>query len=173
MSASIHDFRSVLQVVDKYEPYEIYNLAGQSSVGLSFEQPVETVENISIANFNYLEAIRFVDIPTKLYNALSGKIFGGTDGKRVIETDAFKPRSPYAVAKAVAFWQITNDREAYNIFACTGILFNHESYLRPERFVTQNIVKAAYRLASGSDKKLYLGNILIYKKIIKTGQLSY
>ena len=160
-SASIHDFRSVLQVIRKYKPSEIYNLAGQSSVGLSFDQPVETFESISIANLNLLEAIRFLDIPIKFYNAGSSDCFGNTLGKKVTEKDPFKPRSPYGVAKAAAYWQVANYREAYNIFACTGILFNHESFLRPERFVTQKIVKTACRIALGSDEKLMLGDISI------------
>ncbi len=161
VSASIHDFRSVLQIVAKYEPNEIYNLAGQSSVALSFEQPVETFESISVANLNLLEVIRFLNIPIKYFNAGSSDCFGNTNGKAVSETDAFRPRSPYGVAKASACWQGVTYREAYNIFACTGILFNHESYLRPERFVTRKIVKTACRIANGSDEKLLLGNISI------------
>ena len=161
VSASIPDFRSVLQVVNNYQPNEIYNLAGQSSVGLSFDQPVETFESISIANLNILEVVRFLKIPVKLYNAGSSECFGNTNGKAVNESDPFKPRSPYGVAKAAAYWQVANYREAYNIFACTGILFNHESFLRPERFVTQKIVKAACRIAQGSGEKLLLGNTSI------------
>jgi len=105
--------------------------------------------------------IRFLDIPTKLYNAGSSDCFGNSDGKAVTEQDPFKPRSPYGVAKAAAYWQVANYREAYNLFACTGILFNHESFLRPKRFVTQKIVKTACRIAGGSDEKLLLGNISI------------
>ena len=160
-SASINDFRSVLQIVAKYEPNEIYNLAGQSSVALSFEQPVETFESISVANLNLLEVIRFLNIPIKYFNAGSGDCFGNTNGKAVNESDAFRPCSPYGVAKAAACWQGTTYREAYNIFECTGILFNHESYLRSERFVTRKIVKTACRIANGSDEKLLLGNISI------------
>lgn len=159
VSASLHDFRSVLQLLKKYQPDEIYNLAGQSSVGLSFDQPVETFESISIANLNLLEAIRFLDIPTRYYNASSGECFGNTDGKAVTETDPFQPRSPYAVAKSAAFWQVANYREAYRLFACSGILFNHESCLRPARFVTQKIVQTAARIAAGSGEKLFLGNM--------------
>jgi len=161
VSVSIHDFRSVLQTVSKHRPDEIYNLAGQSSVGLSFDQPVETFESISIANLNLLEAIRFLKIPTRLYNAGSSDCFGNTHGKAVTEQDPFMPRSPYGVAKAAAYWQVANYREAYNLFACTGILFNHESFLRPERFVTRKIVKAACRIAGGSSEKLVLGDITI------------
>lgn len=160
-SMALNDFRSVLQVLVNVDPDEIYNLAGQSSVGLSFEQPVETLESISIGTLNLLEAIRFTKRPIKLYNAGSSECFGNTDGKPADENMPFRPRSPYAVAKATAFWEVANYREAYNLFACTGILFNHESPLRPERFVTQKIVKAACRIAAGSAEKLQLGNITI------------
>ena len=159
-SASLNDFRSVLQVLSRENPDEVYNLAGQSSVGLSFNQPVETFESISVANLNLLEAIRFLNIPgLKLYNAGSSEIYGNTGENKVNEDFKIKPRSPYAVAKAAAFWQVANYREAYNLFACTGILFNHESYLRPERFVTQKIIKTACRIKKGLEHQLRLGNI--------------
>lgn len=161
VSASIHDFRSVLQVINDCKPDEIYNLAGQSSVALSFNHPVETFESISIANLNLLEAIRFLKLPVKFYNAGSSECFGNTNQECVTEKYPFKPMSPYGVAKAAAFWQVVNYREAYDMFACTGILFNHESFLRPERFVTQKIVKTACRIARGSKEKLLLGNISV------------
>ena len=160
-SMALNDFRSVLQLLVKVQPDEIYNLAGQSSVGLSFEQPVETLESISVGTLNLLEAIRFLGSKIKLYNAGSGECFGNTDAEPADEQTPFRPRSPYAVAKATAFWEVANYREAYNLFACTGILFNHESPLRPERFVTQKIVKAACRIAAGSVETLHLGNISI------------
>jgi GDPmannose 4,6-dehydratase len=160
-SMALNDFRSVLQILTKVKPDEIYNLAGQSSVGLSFEQPVETLESISVGALNLLEAIRFIGQPIKLYNAGSSECFGTTGGVQADELTPFRPRSPYAVAKATAFWEVANYREAYNLFACTGILFNHESPLRPERFVTRKIVKAACRIAAGSDEMLHLGNTSI------------
>lgn len=160
-SMAINDFRSVLQVLAKVQPDEIYNLAGQSSVGLSFDQPVETLESISVGTLNLLEAIRFIDQPMKLYSAGSSECFGNTGGEPADENTPFRPRSPYAIAKATAFWEVANYREAYHLFACTGILFNHESPLRPERFVTRKIVKAACRIAAGSGEKLHLGNISI------------
>ena len=160
-SMALNDFRSVLQVLAKVQADEIYNLAGQSSVGLSFEQPVETLESISVGTLNLLEAIRFLDRPVRLYSAGSSECFGNTDGQPADESTPFRPRSPYAVAKATAFWEVANYREAYNLFACTGILFNHESPLRPERFVTQKIIQAAKRIAAGSTEKLHLGNISI------------
>ena len=158
-SMALNDFRSVLQVLAKVQPDEIYNLAGQSSVGLSFDQPVETLESISMGTLNLLEAIRFTGGATKLYSAGSSECFGDTSGQPADEDTAFRPRSPYAVAKATAFWEVANYREAYDLFACSGILFNHESPLRPERFVTKKIVKAACRIAAGSHEKLHLGNI--------------
>lgn len=155
------DFRSVLQVISKIEPDEIYNLAGQTSVGLSFEQPVETLESIATGTLNFLEAIRFTGAPIKFYNAGSSECFGDIGDRPADENTPFRPRSPYAVAKATAFWQVANYREAYNIFACSGILFNHESPLRPRRFVTQKIVNGACRIAKDTSEKLYLGNISV------------
>jgi GDPmannose 4,6-dehydratase len=159
LSISINDFRSVLQTLLKVRPDELYNLAGQSSVGLSFEQPVETLESISVGTLNLLEAIRFSNLPIRFYNAGSSECFGDTGNMAADEMTPFRPRSPYGVAKAAAFWQVANYREAYQIHGSTGILFNHESPLRPERFVTQKIVAAACRIASGSEETLVLGNI--------------
>jgi GDPmannose 4,6-dehydratase len=158
-SMALTDFRSVLQVILKTSPAEIYNLAGQSSVGLSFQQPVETLESISVGTLNLLEAIRFVEQPIRLYNASSGECFGDTDGHAATEDTPFRPRSPYAVAKAAAFWEAANYREAYGLFACSGLLYNHESPLRPERFVTRKVVATAARIAGGSSEKLKLGNL--------------
>jgi GDPmannose 4,6-dehydratase len=160
-SVALNDFRSVLQVLTKIQPDEVYNLAGQTSVSLSFEQPVETLESIATGTLNLLESIRFFNKPIKFYNASSSECFGDTNGEAATETTPFRPRSPYAVAKAAAFWEVANYREAYDLFACSGILFNHESPLRPERFVTQKIVSTACRIAAGSSEKLLLGNIEI------------
>jgi GDPmannose 4,6-dehydratase len=140
-------------------PDEIYNLSGQSSVGLSFELPIETFESNSIGIVNLLEVIRFLRKPIKLYNACSSECFGSIEDHAADEKTPFNPRSPYAVAKAAAYWQVSNYREAYDIFACSGILFNHESPLRPERFVTQKIVSAARRIAAGATEQLHVGNI--------------
>ena len=158
-SMALTDFRSVLQVLYKVQPDEIYNLAGQSSVGLSFEQPVETLESISVGTLNLLEVIRFIGKEIKLYSAGSSECFGNTYGEPANEGTPFRPRSPYAVAKATAYWEVANYRDAYGLFACTGILFNHESPLRPERFVTKKIIKTACRIAAGSHEKLHLGNV--------------
>jgi len=160
-SMALNDFRSVLQVISKIVPDELYNLAGQSSVGLSFQQPVETLESVSLGTLNLLEAIRFLGFPVRFYNAGSSECFGNMEGDAADETTPFRPRSPYAVAKAAAFWEVANYREAYGLYACSGILFNHESPLRPERFVTRKIISAACRIASGSDETLSLGDISI------------
>jgi GDPmannose 4,6-dehydratase len=156
---AVTDFRSVLQVITKTSPDEVYNLAGQSSVALSFQQPVETLESIATGTLNVLESIRFVDRPIRFYNAGSGECFGDTGGVAASEDTPFRPVSPYAVAKAAAYWEVANYRAAYGLFACSGILYNHESPLRPERFVTRKIVAAACRIADGSTEKLHLGNL--------------
>ena len=162
-SMSLNDFRSVLQVLTKYQPDEIYNLAGQSSVGLSFQQPVETLESIATGTLNLLEAIRFIGAKIKLYNASSSECFGDLGGQPATEITPCRPRSSYAVAKSAAFWEIANYREAYNLFACSGILFNHESTLRPQRFVTQKIASVVCKIAKGSNEKLHLGNISVQR----------
>lgn len=159
ISMDLGDFRSVIQAIKHYKPGEIYNLAGQSSVGLSFEQPMETMESVSLGTLNLLESIRFHDYPIRLYNAGSGECFGDTGDHPADEETPFRPRSPYAVAKAAAYWASSNYREAYNLYSCTGILFNHESPLRAERFVTQKIICGASRIRRGDMEKLRLGNI--------------
>jgi GDPmannose 4,6-dehydratase len=160
-SMATDDFRSVLTVLRKAEPTEVYNLSGQTSVGLSFGQPVETLDSIIVGTLNMLESIRFLGAPVRFYNAGSGECYGNTGEAGAHEETQFRPRSPYAVAKAAAYWLVANYREAYGLHATTGILFNHESPLRPERFVTRKIVAAACRIARGSDEKLTLGNVQI------------
>jgi GDPmannose 4,6-dehydratase len=157
------DFRSVIQTLKLTTPDEIYNLSGQSSVGLSFEQPVETFESIVVGTLNLLEAIRFLEKPIKLYNAGSSECFGDISGQAANESTLFQPRSPYAVAKAAAHWEVSNYREAYNIFASTGILFNHESPLRPQRYVTRKIISSALQISAGKQEKLHLGNLDIVR----------
>ena len=160
-SVALNDFRSILKVIEKVIPEEIYNLAGQSSVGLSFEQPLETLESIANATINILEAIRFLGIHCKFYNAGSSECFGDTGEHPADENTPFRPKSPYGVAKASAFWQVANYRESYELFACSGIMFNHESVLRPSRFVTRKICQAAAKIAIGQQKTLELGNLSI------------
>jgi GDPmannose 4,6-dehydratase len=157
------DFRSVLNSLIRSDPEEIYFLSGQSSVGLSFEQPAETMESVSLGVLNLLEAIRFVGKPIKVYHASSGESFGDVGTQRATEETPFRPRSPYGVAKASAHWLVANYREAYGLFACNGILFNHESPLRPARFVTKKIVSTACRIANGAREKLTLGRLDIVR----------
>jgi GDPmannose 4,6-dehydratase len=153
------DFRSVLIALQKSKANEVYCLAGQSSVGLSFELPVETMKSITVGILNLLEACRMLDSPPKVYNAGSSEAFGDTAGIAANEETPLRPGSPYAVAKASAFWLVESFREAYGLFACTGTLFNHESRLRPQRFVTQKIVSTAKRIANGSNEILELGRL--------------
>lgn len=152
------DFRSVMQAINRSGVDEIYNLAGQSSVGLSFDQPVETLESIGVATLNFLEAIRLYAPTVRFYNACSSECYGEVAEGRADESRPFRPRSPYAVAKAQSFWEVNIYREAYNMRACSGILFNHESPLRHPRFVTRKVVSAALRIANGSRERLRLGN---------------
>jgi GDPmannose 4,6-dehydratase len=158
-SAVPSDFRSVLQVISRVKPSRIYNLASQSSVGLSFDQPIETLDSIIGGTLNILEAIRTLNLDTRFYNASSSECFGNTDAQPAGEDTQFRPRSPYGVGKAAAFWAVANYREAYNLFACSGILFNHESPLRPTRYVTQKIVRGAADIAHGVSDRVLLGEL--------------
>jgi GDPmannose 4,6-dehydratase len=161
-SVSLRDFRELLQIVTALRPDEIYNLAGQSSVGLSFSQPIETMESIAQGELLLLEVIRYLKLPIRLYNAGSSECFGDRPrGTANDESTPFNPRSPYAAAKAAAHWTTVNYREAYGLFACSGILFNHESPLRSERYVTKKIVAAAAAIAEGRKTRLALGNTAV------------
>ncbi|WP_156862292.1 GDP-mannose 4,6-dehydratase [Casimicrobium huifangae] len=153
------DYRSVLRTLAQHRPDHIYFLAGQTSVGLSFDQPVEAIESIATGTLNVLEAIRFVNPEIRLFNAGSSECFGDTGTARASEQTPFRPLSPYAVAKVTAQNLVTNYRIAYDLYACTGVLFNHESPLRPDRFVTQKIIRGAHAVAIGKTKQLSLGNL--------------
>lgn len=163
VSMASNDFRSVLTTLKRSDPDEVYFLSGQSSVGLSFEQPVETLESITLGTLNLLEAVRFLEKPIKIYHASSSECFGDVGMVPANESMPFRPRSPYGIAKASAHWMVANYREAYGLFACNGILFNHESPLRPPRFVTRKIISAACRIAKGSREKLELGRLNIVR----------
>ena len=163
VSMASNDFRSVLTTLKRSDPDEVYFLSGQSSVGLSFDQPVETLESITLGTLNLLEATRFLDKTIRLYHASSSECFGDVGMIPAIEDMRFRPRSPYAVAKSSAHWLVANYREAYGLFACNGILFNHESPLRPARFVTRKIISTACRIAKGSQEKLELGHLNIVR----------
>src|ERR1700738_472294 len=160
-SVSPTDSQSVADVVSKILPDEIYNLSGQSSVALSFSQPVETLESIVLGTLNVLEALRRIKPGIRFYNAGSSECFGDTGAHAADEETAFRPKSPYGVAKAAAISLVRNYRESYGLFACSGLLFNHESPLRPARFVTRKITSAAARIARGAGERLSLGNLSV------------
>lgn len=153
------DFRSVVDTISKVGPDEVYNLSGESSVALSFAQPANTLESIIGGTLNLLEALRLVNPRARFYNAASSESFGDTGESPADEATPFRPRSPYGVAKAAAFWMVANYREAYGLHACSGILFNHESPLRHARFVTRKVIGAAARIALGRKDKIKLGSI--------------
>jgi GDPmannose 4,6-dehydratase len=161
VSLNLRDTGSAIGLLRRIHPDEIFCLAGQSSVGLSFDQPVETIESIALGTLNLLEAIRISDLDIRFYNAGSTECFGDTGDGIANEGTQFHPRSPYAVAKASAYWSVANYREAYGMFACTGILSNHDSPLRPKRFVTRKIIQAVADLALKKDVRLSLGNLEI------------
>lgn len=163
ISMAPSEFKSVLKAVSVTDPDEIYNLAGQSSVGLSFEQPLESIESISKGTLNLLEAIRRIEKDIKCFNAGSSECFGGDQGTAATETTPFRPRSPYAAAKAAAFWLTVTFREAYKLNASTGILANHESPLRPDCFVTKKIINGVREIKKGNQKKLSLGNLNVWR----------
>jgi GDPmannose 4,6-dehydratase len=153
------DPEAARELIARLRPDGIYNLAGQSSVGLSFDHPLETFDGIANGTLHLLEAIRRVDPAIRYFGAGSGEVFGDTGGIPASETTAFAPASPYAAAKAAAAHLVAAYRAAYGLFACTGHLFNHESPLRPARFVTRKIVSAAVRIAGGGGETLHLGNL--------------
>ena len=160
-SMSPADFQSVAQVIEAVAPDEIYNLSGQSSVSLSFSQPAETLSSIALGTLNMLETLRRLGGRVRFYNAGSSECFGDTGTHAANEQTAFRPKSPYGVAKAAAISLVANYRESYGLFACSGLLFNHESPLRPSRFVTRKITAAAARIRAGSQERLALGNVSI------------
>ncbi|MDA9230313.1 GDP-mannose 4,6-dehydratase [Alphaproteobacteria bacterium] len=147
------------RVIEDVAPDEIYNLGGQSSVQISFQQPVYTSEVIALGTLRMLEMIHLVKPDTRVYNASSSEIFGHGGPAMVTETTPFQPRSPYGVAKLYAHWAVVNYREAYNLFAASGILFNHESPLRGMDFVTRKITATLSQIACGGQQLLTLGNL--------------
>ena len=157
----VSDSLSVSSIVKKVKPDEIYNLAAQSHVAVSFEVPEYTANADALGALRILEAIKFhgLENKTKFYQAGTSEMFGKVQQVPQNEKTPFYPRSPYGVAKVYAHWITVNYREAYNIFACNGILFNHESPVRGETFVTRKIVIALCKIKLGLQKKLYLGNL--------------
>lgn len=156
----LNDASSLNQIVKSVKPHEIYNLGAQSHVRVSFDIPEFTAESVGIGVTRLLEAIRDSGIKTKFYQASSSEMFGGSKRDKLQNEDTpFYPRSPYSAAKVYGYWMTVNYREAYDMFACNGILFNHESPRRGETFVTRKITMALARIKHGVQKKLYLGNL--------------
>lgn len=153
------DFGSNLRAITEIEPDEIYNLGAQSFVGVSFKEPSATAQISGLGPLNLLEAVRTVNRNIKIYQASSAEMFGKVQAVPQCETTPFYPRSPYATAKLFGHWSAVNYREAYGMFVCSGILFNHESPLRGTEFVTRKISKAAARISLGRDSELRLGNL--------------
>ena len=153
------DFQKLLNLISKSLPDEIYYLAGQSSVGLSFQEPKETIDSNVLGILNVLEVCRLIDKEIRVYYAGSSECFGDTGDLPATEDTPFHPQSPYAVSKTSAFWLVDNYRNAYNLFVCFGILFNHESPFRSQKFVTQKIISTARRISQGSRDKLELGRL--------------
>lgn len=155
------DSNSVISVVQRVQPDEIYNLAAQSHVGVSFEQPEYTADTDALGTLRLLEAIRTIGLnwKTRFYQASTSELYGKVVESPQTEVTPFYPRSPYAVAKLYAYWITVNYREAYNVYACNGILFNHESPVRGETFVTRKITRGLARIKMGLEDCLYLGNL--------------
>jgi GDPmannose 4,6-dehydratase len=153
------DGTGLREILTRVQPDEVYNLGAQSHVRVSFDQPVYTVQSDALGTINLLEAIRDTGQPVRFYQASSSEMYGKVVETPQTEKTPFYPRSPYACAKVYSYWQTVNYRESYGMFACNGILFNHESPRRGETFVTRKITRAATRIKEGLQKKLYLGNL--------------
>jgi len=155
------DSNSVISVVQRVQPDEIYNLAAQSHVGVSFEQPEYTADTDALGTLRLLEALRNLGLTrkTRFYQASTSELYGGAQDFPQTEGTPFRPRSPYAVAKLFAYWITINYREAHGVYACNGILFNHESPVRGETFVTRKITRGLARIKTGLEDCLYLGNL--------------
>jgi GDPmannose 4,6-dehydratase len=159
MYGDLSDGSNLITVLNEIRPDEVYNLAAQSHVRVSFDQPIYTVNVDALGTLRLLEAIRMVGSRIRFYQASSSEMYGKAQESPQTEKTPFYPRSPYGCAKVFSFWQTVNYREAYNLFACNGILFNHESPRRGETFVTRKITRAATRIKLGLAKKLFLGNL--------------
>ncbi|MCZ7648580.1 MAG: GDP-mannose 4,6-dehydratase [Planctomycetota bacterium] len=155
----LSDASSLARLLDSVRPDEVYNLGAQSHVGVSFLNPVYTAQVVGLGTLNLLEAVRQTQLPIRYYQASSSEMYGKVAETPQRETTPFHPRSPYACAKVYGYWQTVNYREAYGLYACNGLLFNHESPRRGETFVTRKITRAATRIKLGLQEKLYLGNM--------------
>ncbi|MGA0557761.1 GDP-mannose 4,6-dehydratase [Larkinella sp. VNQ87] len=157
----LSDSTNIIRIIQEVQPDEIYNLGAMSHVRVSFDEPEYTAQVDGIGTLRILEAVRLLGLTekTRIYQASTSELYGGVQGHAQSETTPFYPRSPYAVAKLYGYWITVNYREAYNMYACNGILFNHESPLRGETFVTRKITRAVARIGLGLQDKVFLGNI--------------
>ncbi|MFC5409193.1 GDP-mannose 4,6-dehydratase [Larkinella bovis] len=157
----LSDSTNIIRIIQEIQPDEIYNLGAMSHVRVSFEEPEYTAQVDGIGTLRILEAVRLLGLTnkTRIYQASTSELYGGVQGHAQSEMTPFYPRSPYAVAKLYGYWITVNYREAYNMYACNGILFNHESPLRGETFVTRKITRAVARIALGLQEKVYMGNL--------------
>jgi len=165
LEANVFDLSNIIRFLEKYKPDEFYNLAAQSSVGLSFEQPIGTLEFNIISVANILEAIRIVNKGIKIYQSSSSEMYGNVEKNKlpIDENFIIHPASPYAISKAAAHWISVNYREAYNLFISSGILFNHESVLRRQNFVTKKIISSAFKIKRNELDFLKVGNTAIMR----------
>lgn len=155
----LNDLSSVMKIVTKYNPDEIYNLAAQSSVGISFSQPLGTIQSNLFSVLNLLESIKNINKNIKFYQASSSEMFGNVEKLPLVENTAFHPTSPYGISKASAHWVVINYRESFGLFACCGILFNHESYLRSNNFFVKKIIRESINIKNNKQEFLRVGNI--------------
>lgn len=165
VEANLLDLSNIIRLLEKYNPDEIYNLAAQSSVGLSFEQPIGTLEFNIISIANILEAVRIVNKQIKVYQSSSSEMYGNVDKNKLPIDESFviHPASPYGISKASAHWISVNYREAYKMFIACGILFNHESVLRRPNFVTKKIISSALKIKNGKMDYLTVGNTAVQR----------
>jgi GDPmannose 4,6-dehydratase len=163
VAGDLSDLLKLTDLLTRIRPDEIYHLAAQSSVARSFEYPLDTVTFNILSTHHLLEALRLSGLPARFYQASSSEMFGRVKKLPVVEESVFHPVSPYAISKAAGHWLAMNYREAYGMFCCCGILFNHESFLRPPYYVTKKIISAAVRISCGSEEKLQLGNVGIQR----------
>lgn len=153
------DYSSIIRIITKYNPQEFYNLAAQSSVAASFNQPIGTIQFNIISVLNILEAIKSINPQIRFYQASSSEMFGNVSQLPITENTILNPVSPYAISKASAHWIVKNYRESYGLYACSGILFNHESFLRDDLFFVKKIIISAMNIKNGTLNKLLVGNI--------------
>lgn len=153
------DISQIIRILNQYQPNEIYNLAAQSSVSLSFKQPIGTFQFNTLSVFNFIEAIRIVNNNIKFYQASSSEMYGIVNKLPITEDSVFHPTSPYAISKAAAHWACINYRESYNLFICCGVLFNHDSYLRSDNFFIKKVIRESIQIKNKLQDKLVVGNI--------------